>query len=583
MKLPSISKLLFFKFLVIYLAVAVYISYFLQIYHNDAISRTALGFFTIFGRNPHMAAIGFVWQPLPSLLQIPLIELLRPFNLMLLSGPLVTSISGTISVTTIYKIGLLLNKKKKLLALTIAILFGLNPMIILYSAIGTSEAIFIASLLMSTYYFLRWELEVKQQYLLLASIFISLSFWSRYESLPAFAACMILILIRGYVDKLGLKKTESAFLQYISPFVYSVFFWMLLNWLIMKNPFYFLNSPYSNSAFTTVFKSNPTYLEHSYHSIINSFNYMMKRVLYLAPIVLLISTLPFVLTKLSSKKIKDSMIFLFLTAPYFSILMFHVYQLYKGESFGWLRFFTYSIILGSFIALYLSSKHKILAIASILFLILGIITTGYAMNSNSLGSEEESFVKKIKNASAVLDYSRTYEDQKKIALLMNNVDGKILLDIDKGFAVPLFSKNPQKYVITSDVDFVKIVKNYPDYVDWIIIPKPGSNEQNKNKIYTYYPNIWEGKAPSVYLYTQIDDWRIFKVEKHPLAVNKNPKTLLQCKYVIASGDSLWRIARNKLGSGKEYLKIVELNSEINSDFPIIYPNQKLTIPCSTKT
>lgn len=590
MRWVTTSRLLFLGFFILYTAISVYLAFGLQIYHNDAVSRTANAFFTIFGRDPHMGAIGFVWQPLPSLAQIPLIILLKPLNLMMLSGPLITAVAGAFSVFTINKIGELLNgNKKSVLPIIIAILFGLNPMIALYSSIGTSEMIFIASLLLSSYYFLKWFYFLKQSHLLLASFFISISFWSRYESLPAFMAFCLLLVLKTLLDKFGTKKTESAFLQFILPFVYSVFFWILLNWMIMKDAFYFLNSPYSNSAFTSIFKNNALSLNHSYHSILNSLQYTGDRALYLAPIIVLLLASPIFLFKSKSftKKLNDVLMFSFLTLPYIAILLFHAFQLYKGESFGWLRFYIYAIVAGSLIALYFASKHKVIAYISLALIIVGITTTAYAMNDQNLGKEENSFIEKIMDRTAVLDYSRTYEDQKTIALLADNLNGSVLLDTDKGFAVPLFSKNPGKFIITSDEDYAKVVKDFPSYVDWIIVPKPAADDRGQNIIYTYYPNIWDGKAPLVNLYRQIADWRIYKVNKsedvainHAPEIPKTEQVKTRCEYSVIRGDSLWRIAEKQLGNGKYYMQLVDYNADKITNPSLLHPADIIVVPCA---
>jgi len=41
----------------------------------DSMSRVANGYYVVFSRDPHLAAIGFVWNPLPSLAAIPLLLL----------------------------------------------------------------------------------------------------------------------------------------------------------------------------------------------------------------------------------------------------------------------------------------------------------------------------------------------------------------------------------------------------------------------------------------------------------------------------------------------------------------------------
>lgn len=511
--MKNVSKVIFFVFLVLYLAVGYYFAIYLEVYHNDAIARTALAFFTIFGRNPHLAAIGFVWQPFLSFVEIPLIYLLRPFDLMMMSGPAVTSFFGALSVMLVYKIGVLVNPKNKFLSCLIAILFGLNPLILLYSVVGTSEAVFLFSLIISTYFLIKWYFQMSQLDLLLSGFFIAFSFWSRYESIPVVMAFIFLLVLQFLVKRAEYKKIESNVIQFILPFCFSVGLWILANWMIMKDPFYFLNSVYSNGAFTTSLKNNPQLMENSYHTILGSLYYVGKRILLLSPVIILI---PFIFLNFLiniKKKIGDFVLYLFLVLPYFSIIVFHAYQLYLGKSFGWLRFFMYVLVAGTFTTIFIVNKQKYLILLSMLLLVTGVFTTGYSMSLSNYGKEEVSFINKTINNSIKLDFSRTYEDQKKISKFMDETRGMILVDTDKGFAIPLFSKNPKRYVITSDIDYKKIVKSYPKYVDWIIVNKPGADDFQSNLIYKYYPNIWEGDTPSIVFEKAIEGWKIFRIIK----------------------------------------------------------------------
>lgn len=516
------QKLLFTISFVVFACLAYYLTITLQTYHNDAISRTALGFFTIFGRDPHLAAVGFVWQPLPSLLQVPLIALLRPAGMLLLAGPLITALFGAVSVVYVYKVArLVLEDQSQKIALLITILFATNPMILLYSAIGTSEIIFISAILATTYYLLKWKMNNLHQYLLTASFFMTLSFWSRYESLPAFVGFGLLIIAHFMYKKISFKEFESNVLLFTVPFIYTVGFWILINWLIMGDPFYFMNSPYSNAAFTADFQS----VQKSAFTVLSeSIQYMLERVMFLAPLLVILPLEAlFVIPSLKTtqEKISQYVLLSYLTLPSLTILFFHVYQLYKGESFGWLRFYMYGLLAGIFFAVYLiNKKDKLITKAVFALLVIGSLTTGLAMSDPSLGKEEHSFMQKLRNPAVVLDYSRSYADQKELALIANSLPGSVLIDTDKGFAVPLFANQPEKFVITSDEDYVEIVENYQQHVNWIIMPQPESDDRGQNKIYTLYPNIWEGAAPSLELHTDLGNWRIFKVIK-PAVVTTN--------------------------------------------------------------
>ena len=49
-------------------------------------------------------------------------------------------------------------------------------------------------------------------------------------------------------------------------------------------------------------------------------------------------------------------------------------------------------------------------------------------------------------------------------------------------------------------------------------------------------------------------------------------------YTVVSGDSLWKIAQKKLGSGAKYTEIYNLNKNKIKNPSLIYPGQVLTLP-----
>ena len=58
-----------------YLWVGVQLSLVYHSYIGDAVSREANAFYVFFSNDPHLAAIGFVWNPLTSISEMPLILL----------------------------------------------------------------------------------------------------------------------------------------------------------------------------------------------------------------------------------------------------------------------------------------------------------------------------------------------------------------------------------------------------------------------------------------------------------------------------------------------------------------------------
>src|SRR5919204_6676355 len=58
-----------------YLALGAYLDLVAHVIVGDAWSRVGNAYYVLFSRDPHLAAIGFVWSPLPSLLELPLVVL----------------------------------------------------------------------------------------------------------------------------------------------------------------------------------------------------------------------------------------------------------------------------------------------------------------------------------------------------------------------------------------------------------------------------------------------------------------------------------------------------------------------------
>src|SRR5690349_15003216 len=62
------SGLVFALSLLLYLGAATLLVFGAHVVAADALSRVANAYYTVASRDPHLAAIGFVWNPLPSLL-----------------------------------------------------------------------------------------------------------------------------------------------------------------------------------------------------------------------------------------------------------------------------------------------------------------------------------------------------------------------------------------------------------------------------------------------------------------------------------------------------------------------------------
>ena len=71
---------------------------------GDAWSRVANAYYVLYSRDPHLAAIGFVWNPLPSLAVIPLLPLKTVWPDMVATGFAGSIISALCMAAAVWEI-----------------------------------------------------------------------------------------------------------------------------------------------------------------------------------------------------------------------------------------------------------------------------------------------------------------------------------------------------------------------------------------------------------------------------------------------------------------------------------------------
>ena len=127
-------------------AYGVYLGYYKNVLLGDAVSRTANAFYVLFCKPYRFSSMGLVWNPLPSVLQMPLVALGHIWR------PLVTKGIAAAFVTALFaawQAKILLHtfdqlKIARRAALAITLLFCLNPYVFFYGANGMTEIIFSA-------------------------------------------------------------------------------------------------------------------------------------------------------------------------------------------------------------------------------------------------------------------------------------------------------------------------------------------------------------------------------------------------------------------------------------------------------
>ncbi len=250
-----------------YLAVGVYLYLIVGYINPDASSRVGNAGFTIWSRDPHLGAIGFVWNPLPSLVEIPLVELSSHWPLNRWPELRRVGFAGAV-MSALFMAGAGWQVRRialdygagRVLRWTAVAAFALNPMIVLYAGMGMSEAPFLFFLLWTCRRVLLWVNRFCVVDLVVAGVALGLAYLTRYEALPAAAGVALGVFVmstrrhrpagtRGRPAwragaPFGLHDATIV----VMPTVFAFVLWAGLGWLLDGNAFSQFSSQYGNAA-----------------------------------------------------------------------------------------------------------------------------------------------------------------------------------------------------------------------------------------------------------------------------------------------------------------------------------------------
>ncbi|OUC77812.1 glycosyltransferase family 39 protein [Gordonia lacunae] len=250
-----------------YLAVGVYLYLIVGYINPDASSRVGNAGFTIWSRDPHLGAIGFVWNPLPSLVEIPLVELSAHWPLNLwpelrrvgFAGAVMSALFMAGAGWQVRRIALDYGAGRVLRWVAVAA-FALNPMIVLYAGMGMSEAPFLFFLLWTCRRILLWVNRHRVVDLVVAGVALGLAYLTRYEALPAAAGVALGVFVMstrrhrppGSQGRAAWRAGAPFGLHdatiVVLPAVFAFVLWAGLGWLLDGNAFSQFSSQYGNAA-----------------------------------------------------------------------------------------------------------------------------------------------------------------------------------------------------------------------------------------------------------------------------------------------------------------------------------------------
>ncbi|WP_188538846.1 glycosyltransferase family 39 protein [Paenibacillus segetis] len=503
---------IFIAVLLLELAVGYYLTAIYGFMSGDASSRVANAFYVLYSREPSLANIGFIWNPLPSFMEMiilvfyPLFPGLATYGL---AAVIVSSLFAALTAALIVKAGLQFGINKWI-SLIIAILYAFNPYIFYYGANGLTEVIFIYFINLAVIQTLLWMRNDGSRTLVIAALALAFAFWTRYETVFFGAALAIVVLVWIVQSKQDpikerLQQVEGTWTVLLTPVVFSGLLWIFFNYTIMGDGFYFLTSTYGNLGQADLLMSDDKYTSLMGHPIATLI-FVGERLWYFCIPLMII----FVIRIIERRLFRWDFLMLIILAV--SIPFMQVILLLKGGTAAWIRYYMYAFPIVAVWTPYEISQMKFRKTGSTLLIIGMLVSTvvmGMMMNNPKIASDEyEAF-----------RHNKLYAEQEAgaaaTAYINENLsDQKILTDSFSSFRIIMGSKHPKNFIITSDHDFKESLDSPTDHeVDFILLPNPQAVLSLDNVNQTY-PNLYDQGAEWATLYKEFNGfWRLYKVNK----------------------------------------------------------------------
>jgi hypothetical protein len=501
----------------LFVAVACYMVFGLHFLYGDALSRTFHAYAVFFGNDPKLAAIGLVWPPVPTLVQLPFV-LIAPLNTYGIAGNLTSALFMAGTLLVLYKVCRLLHVGVVGSLVLVALCMS-NPMILFYGSNGMSEAVALFFYMLSIYYLVRYLSERRILPLINMGMSVGLAIMSRWEMVVLAIVCAGSIAIAAFLQKTKkpLAHSESRLLIYGSPVAFAVAVWLMLNMLIMGDPLHFMKSVYSNTAQS----ANLLHENNSFARLQGNLpmvaGYVAQRVFYahalLFPLMLLVAGK----TLFSGKKI----LHVALVAIPSSVILFHLLLLYKGQSFGWLRFFIYAIpstyVLIALLVRDIGSAGNRRIVLGV-FGVLAFVSNGLtlqAMADVSIGREENKVVNAVLSQDTSYIADVTYDADVAVAeYILHNTKGRILVDDFTGFPIIYYTRRTDRFVETIDDDFEDALHDPAAFAGlrYVLVRNKGG-VGDLDAINRLYPTLYEDGAGISTLEKDFGVWRLYRLKK----------------------------------------------------------------------
>lgn len=520
----------------VYLTAAALLVYRYNSINGDALSRVENGALMVFSRDPHMAAVGFVWNPLPSFMATPFL-FLKPWFPSLLSrgfaGSIVAAMCGAAAAGVLLAILRDLGVRP-LLRWVLLLSFAGHPLVLYAGSNGMSEAPYLLMLMLSCRYLLRWLRTESVADLVACGVALAVGYSTRYEVIVAGAgAAGLVAMVRFSKIHGGWRiKVREALVDVgivVAPVAFVFVGWAIVSWVIVGSPFEQFTSEYGNASQLSVLGNTLG----APRSGGPALGYALRQLLLISAALPLALVLP-LLVALRRRAVA-------VLAPWAifgSILAFEVLAYYRGQTASWLRYYVIAVPFVVLVSATMlatpagrtrdrtSGSRLVLAATALGLAGTGVLTSSTMFRNHDLAREEATQLEAVVDHRGAASGSRLalqrlgverqvvrYVDQLHLA------DGSILIDTAMGFEIVTQSRHPKTFVVTSDRDFQESVADPVAFrIPYIIVP-PAGGLGALDALNRSYPSLYKDGAGIATLVKEFENiegrpnWRLYKVNE----------------------------------------------------------------------
>lgn len=239
----------------VYAAFGIWSALGLQVVLGDAEARLEHAFSVFWNDPSKLAAIGFYWPPLQTLVLLPMAAV-KPLATSLVALPLTSALFGA-GLLVVLDRALTTLELDRALRWVLVAAFGLNPMIFFYAVNGMAEILYLFFLTLAMALFVRWASTPRWHDLPLVGFAFAFGVLSRYEVgawLPLVLVAVVAVLM---TRRVAVPQIEAALLAIVVPVGYALLLWTFLTWEILGDPLAWFKALFPRSAGTTAATPEP--------------------------------------------------------------------------------------------------------------------------------------------------------------------------------------------------------------------------------------------------------------------------------------------------------------------------------------